>query len=204
MKENYVVKQIEAKSIHWMLLNIHYAKRVPPISFCYGLFLNNQLVGCVCYGKPVSSTLRNHLAGLDEAPNVYELNRLVLINNLKNEASMLVARSLKLLPKNLFIVSFADKEQDHKGIVYQAANFKYFGLSAKRTDWALHSRPELHGQTISDMARGQKSRVNWLKDKFGDDFYLKPRSRKHRYVYVTGKNKELYAKIKYSEEEYPK
>lgn len=39
--------------------------------------------------------------------------------------------------------------------------------------------------------------------KYGDDFYLQDRPRKHRYIYVTG-NKFLYREIRYKEEPYPK
>lgn len=119
----------------------------------------------------------------------------------------MVGKSLKLLPKGKIIISFADTSQDHKGIVYQACNFTYHGLSAKRTDWALHSRPKLHGQTIADMSRGQENRAQYMRDKFGDDFYLKPRPRKHRYIYITGKQKtrdKLYKFVKYKKVEYPK
>jgi hypothetical protein len=93
------------------------------------------------------------------------------------------------------------------GYVYQACNFTYHGLSAKRTDWALKSRPELHGATVADMSRGKKNRAQYMRDTFGDDFYLKPRPRKHRYIYVTGSSKlrkVIYKDIKYPKHEYPK
>ncbi len=116
---------------------------------------------------------------------------------------MLVGRSLKLLPPNLIVVSYADTEQNHKGIVYQAANFKYYGLSAKRTDWKVKGKEHLHGQTIADQFRGQPNRSKLMRDKYGEDFYLAPRPRKHRYIYITGKNPD-YKIIKYKEEKYPK
>lgn len=39
-----------------------------------------------------------------------------------------------------------------------------------------------------------------MRDKYGDDFYLEPRPRKHRYIYVTGGGRQarnLRSKIKY-------
>ena len=45
------------------LLNVHYLKRMPPISYSFGLFDNNNCVG-IC-GKKWES-------------NVFELNRMVL------------------------------------------------------------------------------------------------------------------------------
>jgi hypothetical protein len=91
-----------------------------------------------------------------------------------------------MLPRDKIIVSFADISQGHVGKVYQATNFLYCGLSAKRTDWKLKGMEHLHGQTIADEFRGMPNRANAMREKYGDDFYLSPRSRKHRYVTFVG------------------
>lgn len=199
----YIVKKISNKETYPFLLEIHYAKRIPSISFSFGLFLHEELVGVVTYGTPASSTLRKGIAGEAYISKVLELNRLCLKNNLKNEASFLVAKSLKLLPKGKIIVSFADTEQGHTGIVYQASNFKYFGLSAKRTDWKIKGMEHLHGQTIGDLARGKENRAKYLRELYGDRFYLKDRPRKHRYIYITGKKPD-YSIIKYKQQPFPR
>ena len=189
------------------IIGIHYAKRWPSISYAYGLFDDGELIGVVTYGTPPSSTLKRGVAGDDYKGDVLELNRLCLKYNRKNEASLLVGRSLRLLPKNKIIISFADTSQDHKGYVYQACNFTYHGLSAKRTDWAVKGKDHLHGQTIADEFRGVKNRAQAMRDKYGDDFYLKPRPRKHRYIYIIGSRrykKEVSKEIKYKMEIYPK
>ena len=151
--------------------------------------------------------MKRGVAGDDYKGDILELNRLCLKYNRKNEASLLVGRSLRLLPKNKIIISFADTNQDHKGYVYQACNFTYHGLSAKRTDWAVKGKEHLHGQTIADEFRGVKNRAQAMRDKYGDDFYLKPRPRKHRYIYIIGSRrykKEVSKEIKYKMESYPK
>ena len=116
------------------ILNIHYAHRMPSISYAFGLYEDDELVGVCTYGKPPSSTLQKGVCGEKYAKNVWELNRLVLKNNKPNEASYFVSRTLKMLPRPMIIVSFADTKQNHLGIIYQATNFIYTGLSAKRTD----------------------------------------------------------------------
>ena len=98
---------------------------------------------------------------------------------------MLVGGSLRMMPESI-VVSFADIEQGHVGTVYQACNFLYCGLSAKRTDWKVKGKEHLHGQTIADEFRGVENRAQAMKDKYGDDFYLQARSRKHRYVFIVG------------------
>lgn len=202
-----LVKEITRKDCEPFILGIHYAKRWPSISFAYGLFDDIELIGIITYGTPPSAPLRRGIAGDEYKTDVLELNRLCLLYNRKNEASTLIGGSLKLLPKNKIIISFADTNQDHKGIVYQATNFTYHGLSAKRTDWAVKGKEHLHGQTIADEFRGVPNRSKVMREKYGDDFYLKPRPRKHRYIYVVGSKtykKKVYSNIRYKIEKYPK
>ena len=206
MKESYKVKKISYEETKPYLLEIHYAKRMPSISYAFGLFIDNNLCGVITYGKPPSSTLRKGLAGEKNIKYVLELNRLCLKNNLKNEASILISRSLKQLPKSI-IISFADTEQKHIGYVYQACNFYYCGLSAKRTDWKIRGMEHLHGQTIADKYRGVKNRAQAIREDYGDKFYLKQRPRKHRYIYFIGnkRDKKTFKKeLKYEFKPYPK
>ena len=139
------VRPIKNQDAWSWCLDVHYAKRIPSISYAFGLF-NPDLVGVVTYGTPSSSPLRAGICGDDYADKVLELNRLC-VSEVKNGASMLVGRSLKMLP-DAVVVSYADTKQGHVGYVYQATNFLYTGLSAKRTDWKVKGQEGLHGQTI--------------------------------------------------------
>ena len=188
------------------ILEHHYAKRWPSISYAFGLFREGRLVGVVTYGTPPSAPLRRGVAGDEFRPYVLELNRLCLLYNQKNEASYLVSQSLKRLPESI-VVSFADTEQGHIGYVYQACNFIYCGLSAKRTDWKVKGMEHLHGQTVADEFRGTKDRAQAMRDKYGDRFYLKPRPRKHRYIYLVGSKsfkRRARNALKYPVCDYPK
>ena len=201
-----VVKPIKAEETHQWLLNKHYAKRLCPISFAFGGYDENKLIGIVTYGVPVASTLRDGICGKEFSSNVIELNRLCCENK-KNIASMIVGRSLQMLPKPSIVVSFADTSMGHVGYVYQACNFIYTGLSAKRTDWKVKGLEHLHGATIADMSRGQENRAEYMRQRFGDDFYLEDRARKHRYIFFTGNKKEIKkmkSALNYKPEPYPK
>lgn len=206
-KEDYEVRQIKRADCSEFILGIHYAKRWPSISFAFGLFKGEDLVGVCTYGTPSSAPLRRGVAGDEFAALVLELNRLCLRDNIKNEASFLVAASLKMIPKCRIVVSFADSSQGHHGGVYQASNFLFCGMSAKRTDWKVRGKEHLHGQTIADEFRGFENRAQAMRDKYGDDFYLAPRPRKFRYVYITGpksfKQRAMSA-LRYLPCEYPK
>ncbi len=185
----YEVKKINYNDTKHFILNIHYAKRMPSvIQYSFGLFEDNILVGIITYGIPASPFLCKGIAGVKNKSLVLELSRLVLKNNKKNEASMLVGKSLKLLPKPKIIVSYADTDQDHVGFIYQATNFYFTGTTKPRTDMAgkngKHSRHHLGSKT---------NRIF--------------RSAKHRYVYVIGNKKDkkkLFKELKYPILNYPK
>jgi hypothetical protein len=188
--KNYSVDLINYDDcIEWFLKK-HYARRIPPVNFAFGLFEKNDLVGVCSYGVPSSSPLRRGIAGEKWKNNILELNRFVLENNKKNEASYFISKTLRLIPRPRIIVSYSDCAMGHHGYIYQACNFIYTGFSAKRTDWKLKGFEHLHGQTVADMSRGAYSRADFMREKYGDDFYLEDRSRKHRYVYFIGTKKE--------------
>ena len=179
------IKSFEAKP--WILLK-HYAKRMPSISYAFGLYENNELVGVCTYGMPASPSLCMGVCGIGHKHKVLELNRLCIETTTKNSASILVGRSLQMLPKPKIIVSYADTKQNHVGYIYQATNFLFTGTTKPRTDIAgkngKHSRHHL-----------------------GDKTKRVFRSAKHRYIFINANKRErkkLLKQINYQIMEYPK
>ena len=202
----YTVHPIASEQCKPWLLGRHYARRVCPISYAFGLYNGVQLVGVCTFGVPASPTLRNSICGQEEMSYVHELNRLVVDKQPRNVLSWFVAECLRRLPP-MIVVSFADTEQGHHGYIYQATNWIYTGLSAKRTDWKVKGKEHLHGVTIADEFRGQENRAQLMRQKYGDDFYLEARPRKHRYVYLIGsktQRKRWRKALNYAVEPYPK
>ena len=186
--KSYTVRSISYEETKHFILKIHYAQRMPPITHAFGLLHDGQLVGIITYGMPANQHLCRGVCGDDKKDIVIELNRLCLLNNKKNEASMLVGRSLKLLPKPLVVVSYADTAQKHTGTVYQACNFLFTGTTKERTDIAA-----------SD---GKHSRHH-----MGDASIRAFRSAKHRYITFVGDKRqvrELRSSLKYETLPYPK
>jgi hypothetical protein len=174
------------EAVPWILQK-HYAKRLPSISYAFGLYIDNQLKGIVTYGIPASNALCEGVCGVDNKSFVIELNRLCLQDNTKNEASFLVANSIKLLPKPMVIVSYADTAQGHVGYVYQATNFLFTGTTKERTD--MFAGEGKHSRHATDPSVRQF------------------RSAKHRYVYIHGnktERKKLLKSLNYKQEPYPK
>ena len=198
--ENYKVLQISYEQTKPFILDIHYAKRMPSITYAFGLYFKNELVGIVCYGSPPSQSLCKGIAGDVYKSVVLELNRLVLKNNIKNEASYLVGNSFKLLPKPSIIVSYADTSQNHTGYIYQATNFIYTGLSDKRTEWRLKNSNK-HSKTICEQYSLEERKNN------PDKFEVIDRPRKHRYIYIVADRKDkktIMKNLKYPIFDYPK
>ena len=197
-----IVLPIKNEESYPWLLEKHYAKRIPQIMFAFGLYAENKLKGVVTFGIPASPSLCMGICGKEYSSIVLELNRLCLMDNLKNESSFLISNAIKLLPKPSIIVSYADTERDHIGYVYQATNFLYTGLSAHRIDWAVKGLEHKHSKTISDGMT-----LESIKKKYGSNFYYVERSRKHRYILFHGTKVEknfLRSKLKYHTLPYPK
>lgn len=186
------VKQITYEETKPFILNLHYAQRMPSITWAYGLFHNIKLIGVVTFGKSASPALSKGILGDELKSKVYELNRLVLLENLpKNSASFLVSRALQDLKKhNLCIVSFSDLGMNHHGYIYQALNFYFTGKSKSRTD--------------KYVPNGKHSRHY---DKNVKEVYRSVRTEKHRYVYFAcdkRHKKEYLRKLNYPILPYPK
>ena len=198
--EKYEIKQIDYKLAMSIVIKEHYLHRKAPCSVSFGLFLNNEIKGVVCYGTPSSAPLRSGIAGLENAKNVVELTRLWVCDSVpKNGESFLIGRTIKHAGKEI-IVSFAEINQGHVGIVYQATNWIYTGLSAKRTNWTVQGLDK-HCQTLADKYTSKE-----IRDKFGDRFSIQERPRKHRYVFINAKGarrKKLIANLKYKKMPYP-
>jgi hypothetical protein len=210
MINNYSVKSIKHQECKEWFLHKHYAKRLPSVSYAFGLYDKNSLVGICSYGRPVAHTLIKHAFNGHYQEIFLELNRLVVDDNLpKNTLSFFVSATLKSLPNPSVVVSYADTSLGHHGYIYQACNFIYTGLSAKRTDYKVKGKEHLHSASLMDHAgRGvEKGKVNKLKAMYGDDLYLKDRPRKHRYFYFLGQKKqkkEMLKNLVYDIEPYPK
>ena len=184
------------------LLEKHYAKRLPMIIYAFGLYEDDKLIGVVTYGLPGSPMVARGICGKEYAPIVIELNRLCLLNNDKNQASFLVANSMKLLPKPTIVISYADTGHGHVGYVYQACNFIYLGLSFKFFNWNVKGKENVHNRHLA-----QGMTLELMKEKYGDDFYYSERPRKHRYIFICGnkyQKKQLINLLKYEVQPYPK
>lgn len=202
-KRLFFIRQVSYQTAMKIVIENHYLHRKAPCSVAYGLFCNScqNIAGVIVYGTPSSSSLRVGICGEDESFNVIELTRLWVIDGTpKNTESYFIGNTLPLINKEI-IVSYAEINQGHIGVVYQASNWIYTGLSAKRTNWSIEGINK-HSQTIADKYTSEE-----IKRIYGNRFKLVDRPRKHRYIYFNAskkRKKELLQKLKYKIQPYPK
>tara|TARA_R100001510_G_C7572068_1_gene148099 strand:- start:23 stop:691 length:669 start_codon:yes stop_codon:yes gene_type:complete len=197
----YTVQTINNYECHEWFLKKHYAKRIPNIMNCFGLYNENkQLEGVISYGSPPSPSLVVGSFNGKYTEIFLELNRLCVNENLeKNVLSYFVSQSIKQMSKPKVLVSYADTSQGHHGYIYQATNWIYTGLTAKRTEWRMRGSDK-HSKTICEQYTLEK-RLN------SDKFYVVDRPRKHRYFYLYANKKdkkEMIKNLAYGIEPYPK
>lgn len=203
LREKYTIQRIDYKTAMYYIVEYHYLHRKCPCSFAYGLFdAANDIKGVIVYGTPSSAALRRGICGDEEKDNVIELTRLWVHDSVPhNGESFLIGNTIPLVNKNI-IVSYAEIDEGHIGYVYQATNWLYTGLSAKRTNWKIQGMDELHNQTLTDKYSSKE-----LRELYKENFVLIERPRKHRYIYFNAdkrKKRELIKKLKYPILPYPK
>ena len=190
-KDIFKIIEIDKKTAYNFIKKYHYLKDAKFFSkFNYGLFLDNELVGCSTFSNPQGISAMKSWFGLEnDNQDVLELSRLCMLPNLNgtNATSYLLGNSLKLLKKKNVkaVITLADDSR-HIGSIYQVCNFKYYGLTDKKTDfYCIDGRVNPRGET-------KNLKGVWL-----------PRTRKHRYCYILDNNLKCllreYAKPNFGE-----
>ena len=167
----------------------------------YGVWEDEVYIGAVIYGRGASPELGSAY-GLTQI-ECCELVR-VALNKHKASVSQIVAQTIKILkesnPGLRLIVSFADPEHDHKGIIYQAMNWIYCGQSSPSKEYYykgkwFHSRmlrPTGFG-TIPEIARLSKDQQK----------QLPTREMKGKYRYIYPLDKAMRRKVEKLRLPYP-
>lgn len=141
-----------------LIENIHYSKtarsQLQVHVFC--LKMNDKIVGAAIFGKPMSRHYEN---------DTLELRRFVLIDQMpKNTESYFLSRCLKWIEKNdkdiVRIVTFADPNHGHQGVIYRASNFSFEG-----TELNVNPRVLLYNNKMTHMRQVYaKKQGNYTKD----------------------------------------
>lgn len=171
IKNKYIVKSIDTSQCKEWLLKKHYAKRLPSISYSFGLFnIQNILQGVLTFGMPPSPTLAESICGENYSKIVLELNRLVVNDGLeKNVLSYFVSKCLTLIPKPRIIISFSDANMGHNGYIYQACNFLYTGESSNTTKLIDKNGVEFHFRNVGHYQKNNRLNVGLVKRRLNEE-----------------------------------
>lgn len=190
-------------AIKYACMNFHYAKSVPVNTFGYSVFNeNNEWCGVILYGSGANKNLHKPY-GLKSGQAV-ELVRMAL-NGKQKSTSKAMGISLKLLQKKIplckLVVSYADIDQNHLGLIYQATNWYYEGETNKGmiTGYIINGN-KTHNKTI--YSKGIKQNLENVRkylDKNAEKFITKG---KHKYIYPL--DKKLIPLCKSLSKPYPK
>ena len=181
----YPVKRTDIKNF---IETWHYSKSVNGLhsSYCFGLYHNDELIGAAIIGKLAMANQWKRFAA--EENDVMEIRRLCCIDNTpKNTESYFISNIIKWLKKHTSlkaIVSYADAEYNHVGIIYKASNFEYLGFK-KGAKIILWKEKRYHDKAIRTKYKGElKPFAQRLKDALetGEAFY-KETLGKHSYIY---------------------
>lgn len=152
-----------------------------------------MIEGACVYGQP-SPAVQKH-AFKDRDFRLYELSRLVIQTKERNAASFLVGNSLRMLDSRCAVVSYADTEYGHAGIVYQATNWIYTGATVSHDMSYVVEGKRVHPMTLRD--KGITDPVRWAKE---NGIEMIPPKKKHRYFQLAGSKssrKDMMRKLNY-------
>ena len=156
---DYKVMPCERSEIRQFIEQHHYSKNINGVmsSYCFKLVDNSsELIGAAIFGN--LAMVNQWKKYVDNKEDLIELRRLVLIDNTKRNAeSFFIGRMLKWLKQNTAIkavISYADPNYGHSGVIYKATNFKYLGRTSPGRV-IIYNDKLYHDKTIRTKYKGQ-------------------------------------------------
>lgn len=153
----------------------HYSGSIPHSKLAkIGVWEDGIFIGAVIYGVGATSTLVQRY-GLRPEQGA-ELVRVALRKH-RSEVSRILAISVKMIKKSFpglqLIVSFADPEQDHIGVIYKACGWVYTGKSQPSPEYVY----------LGKRWQGRSFRHKYKGMEHHPDVVIVDGSAKHRYLY---------------------
>jgi hypothetical protein len=190
----WTVEPITKKQADLIVTSRHYSRRAPVFWEAFALVEDGFVEGVVIYGQP-SPPIQKHSFD-DRDFRLYELARLVIQTTKPNAASFLVGRSLRMLKEQpSAVVSYADTEWGHAGVVYQATNWIYTGATKSHDHAYMVDGKRLHPMSLRD--QGITNPKQWAAE---NGIQTAPPMEKHRYFYINGnkyQHRDMLSKLKY-------
>ena len=158
MAITYTVEPCERKEIRDFIEKWHYSHNINGLlsQYCFKLMDGDTMVGAMIYGGLGMANCWKKYA--ENKEDIIELRRLCCIDDTpKNTESYFIGKTLKWLLKNTSIkkvISYADNTYGHRGVIYQASNFKHLGKTAKGRVIMWQGK-RYHDKTIRTKYKGE-------------------------------------------------
>jgi hypothetical protein len=133
--DDFYIQEMDKELSNEMIIKNHYSHKVAGFATTYiylGLYINRELLGTLQFGFAMNPASAKNIVKDTGIYEHLELNRMWMDDKAgRNTESMALSYSIKYIrakhKKINWIQSFADERCGGFGIVYQAANFKYYG-----------------------------------------------------------------------------
>jgi hypothetical protein len=145
---------------HW-----HYSGNLPAFGrrINIGVWENADFIGAIIYAYSATPNIAKHYK-LPQT-EIIELRRVAMKEH-RSATSRAVAFSIKMVKKLCpgirLLVSFADVDQKHLGVIYQATNWIYTGMSMQNVSdgWIVNNK-FIHRRTMGTSGKGRNN-LTWI------------------------------------------
>lgn len=184
------------KAVRFSCLNFHYSKRVPaqPMTGINVFNNSNEWCGVVVFNIGIGNISKPY-----NLPNgsVCELVR-VALNGKQEQTSKAVSTAVKLFkkinPLCKLLVSYADSDQNHTGIIYQAMNW-VFVSSHKTGDRYIDPKSGKDIHSRSHSPKGYNTQFGERKKVLNTKDLIRIKTGvKHKYIYPLDKSMRVLCK----------
>lgn len=192
--KSYRVTLCERRDIQEFIQKWHYSKSINGCisDYCFKLMDGDNLIGAMFFGRMAMVGQWKRFG--DTEGDVIELRRLCCVDNTpKNTESYFIGKALRWLRLNTrvkTVVSYADAEYGHTGVIYKASNFVLEGRRKGARVILLEGRC-YHDKAIRTKYKGElKPFAKRLKEALGNGTATYQQTAgKYCYVYKLRNNK---------------
>lgn len=174
------------KAIRFACKRYHYAKAVPQIRLGYSVFNDaDEWCGVVLFSNGANPHIATEYGFVQG--QVVELVR-VALNGKQNTTSQVLGAALRQIKKDApqikIIVSYADRNQEHIGVIYQATNWLYVGERSNERGIMLNGKLK-HRRSIGK--KYGKCGVQWLRENVDPNAEVIKGKMKIKYIFPLDK-----------------
>ena len=190
---DFKIEPVERKVIQSFVHKWHYSHSTNGVqqTQCFALFSGEKIIGAMIYALPsMKSTASKY--NPDNPLRCWELRRLCCIDDTPtNTESYFIGKTLRWIKQNTnieVIISYADLEQGHEGVIYKASNFHYLGQSGGGRNLIVDGK-KFHARSLNQKEKpyGRDLKRRW-ENKDGHSFW----ESKQNMYFVNTKPKNIY------------